>query len=71
MAGNGTAKGGYTAPVKLSEELADIVGGDEMPRHEVIQVPDFILLIHVLGWHGGNGWPDYSFTSVLSAVDVK
>ena len=27
--------GGYTAPVKLSEELADIVGGDEMPRHEV------------------------------------
>ena len=32
----GTRKaGGYTAPVKLSEELADIVGGDEMPRHEV------------------------------------
>ena len=26
---------GYTAPVKLTEELADIVGGDEMPRHEV------------------------------------
>ena len=26
---------GYTAPVKLSSELADIVGGDEMPRHEV------------------------------------
>jgi len=36
-AGNGTAKGGYTAPVKLSEELADIVGGDEMPRHEVVK----------------------------------
>merc|ERR1712192_284628 len=29
--------GGYTAPVKLSEELADIVGGDEMPRHEVVK----------------------------------
>jgi len=28
---------GYTAPVKLSEELADIVGGDEMPRHEVVK----------------------------------
>jgi len=28
---------GYTAPVKLSSELADIVGGDEMPRHEVIK----------------------------------
>ena len=50
MSGNGTAKGGYTAPVKLSEELADIVGGDEMPRHEVIQVPDFILLI--MFWDG-------------------
>lgn len=34
----GTRKaGGYTAPVKLSEELADIVGGDEMPRHEVVK----------------------------------
>merc|ERR1712037_900105 len=29
--------GGYTAPVKLSEELADIVGGEEMPRHEVVK----------------------------------
>jgi len=28
---------GYTAPVKLTEELADIVGGDEMPRHEVVK----------------------------------
>merc|ERR1712058_198260 len=28
---------GYTAPVKLSEELADIVGGDEMSRHEVVK----------------------------------
>lgn len=27
----------YTAPVKLSEDLADIVGGDEMPRHEVVK----------------------------------
>ena len=34
-AGGGGGKNGYTAPVKLSEELADIVGGDEMPRHEV------------------------------------
>ena len=32
----GGGKGnGYTAPVKLSSELADIVGGEEMPRHEV------------------------------------
>ena len=38
----GTRKaGGYTAPVKLSEELADIVGGDEMPRHEVRKKADF------------------------------
>jgi len=29
--------GGYTAPVKLSGELSDIVGGDEMPRHEVVK----------------------------------
>jgi len=38
-AGEGGARkaGGYTAPVKLSEELADIVGGDEMPRHEVVK----------------------------------
>merc|ERR1712131_536771 len=28
---------GYTAPVKLTEELADIVGGYEMPRHEVVK----------------------------------
>ena len=34
-AGGGGGKNGYTAPVKLSENLADIVGGDEMPRHEV------------------------------------
>ena len=33
--GGGGGKNGYTAPVKLSEDLADIVGGDEMPRHEV------------------------------------
>merc|ERR1712079_87130 len=36
-AGGGGGKNGYTAPVKLSEELADIVGGDEMPRHEVVK----------------------------------
>merc|ERR1719435_186680 len=38
-AGEGGARkaGGYTAPVRLSEELADIVGGDEMPRHEVVK----------------------------------
>merc|ERR1712126_22821 len=37
-AGGGDRKaGGYTAPVKLSEELADIVGGEEMPRHEVVK----------------------------------
>lgn len=36
--GGGGGKGnGYTAPVKLSAELADIVGGDEMPRHEVVK----------------------------------
>lgn len=29
--------GGYTAPVKLSADLADIVGGDVMPRHEVVK----------------------------------
>ena len=39
-AGGGDRKaGGYTAPVKLSEELADIVGGEEMPRHEVTGQP--------------------------------
>lgn len=36
-AGGGGGKNGYTAPVKLSENLADIVGGDEMPRHEVVK----------------------------------
>jgi len=36
-AGGGGGKNGYTAPVKLSEDLADIVGGDEMPRHEVVK----------------------------------
>lgn len=36
-AGGGGGKNGYTAPVKLSEHLADIVGGDEMPRHEVVK----------------------------------
>jgi len=35
-AGGGKANG-YTAPVKLTAELADIVGGDEMPRHEVVK----------------------------------
>merc|ERR1719186_1364949 len=34
--GGGKANG-YTAPVKLSAELADIVGGEEMPRHEVVK----------------------------------
>ena len=33
----GGGKNGYTALVKLSENLADIVGGDEMPRHEVVK----------------------------------
>ena len=33
--GGGGKGNGYTAPVKLSAELADIVGADEMPRHEV------------------------------------
>lgn len=34
----GSGKGnGFTAPQKLSEDLADIVGGDEMPRHEVVK----------------------------------
>jgi len=37
-AGGGERKaGGYTAPVKLSAELADIVGENEMPRHEVVK----------------------------------
>merc|ERR1719309_863400 len=36
-AGGKKKANGYTAPVKLSAELADIVGGDEMPRHEVVK----------------------------------
>merc|ERR1719414_296151 len=37
-AGGGERKaGGYTAPVKLSAELADIVGENEIPRHEVVK----------------------------------
>merc|ERR1739845_118607 len=36
-AGGGGGKNGYTAPVRLSKELADIVGGSEMPRHEVVK----------------------------------
>jgi len=35
--GGGGKGNGYTAPVKLSSELADIVGGEEMPRHEVVK----------------------------------
>ena len=43
---SGAGKGnGYTAPVKLTSELADIVGGDEMPRHEVSQVMNFLILL--------------------------
>jgi len=34
---SGGGKNGYTAPVKLSADLADIVGGEEMPRHEVVK----------------------------------
>merc|ERR1712200_318964 len=34
---SGGGKNGYTAPVKLSAELADIVGDNEMPRHEVVK----------------------------------
>jgi len=34
----GTGKAnGWTAPIKLSEQLAEVVGGDEMPRHEVVK----------------------------------
>jgi len=29
--------GGFTKPYKLSEELAAVVGGDVMPRHEVVK----------------------------------
>jgi len=35
--GGGGGKNGWTAPLKLSEELADVVGGNEMPRHEVVK----------------------------------
>jgi len=35
---SGGGGGGYNAPVKLSADLADIVGGEEMPRHEVSQI---------------------------------
>jgi len=35
--GSGKGKGGYMKDVKLSDELADIVGGNEMPRHEVVK----------------------------------
>jgi len=31
------AKNGFTIPLKLSAELADIVGAEEMPRHEVVK----------------------------------
>jgi len=31
------AKSGFTVPQRLSAELADIVGGEEMPRHEVVK----------------------------------
>lgn len=34
---SGGGGGGYNAPVKLSADLADIVGGEEMPRHEVVK----------------------------------
>jgi len=36
-AGAGNARGGYCAPVKLSADLADIVGEEMMPRHEVVK----------------------------------
>jgi len=36
-AGGGGAKAiGWTFPIKLSEQLAEVVGGDEMPRYEVL-----------------------------------
>jgi len=35
--GGAKGKGGYMKDVKLSDELADIVGGNEMPRHEVVK----------------------------------
>merc|ERR1719147_65963 len=36
-AGGEKKANGYTAPVKLSAELADIVGGDKMSRPEVVK----------------------------------
>ena len=35
--GRGGGGRGYMKPFKLSAELADIVGGEEMPRHEVVK----------------------------------
>jgi len=35
--GGGGGKNGWTAPIKLSEQLAEVVGGNEMPRHEVVK----------------------------------
>jgi len=35
--GGGGKPNAFTKPIKLSEELAEIVGGDEMPRHEVVK----------------------------------
>jgi len=29
--------GAFTAPMKLTDELVDIVGGDNLPRHEVVK----------------------------------
>ena len=47
--GGGGKGNGYTAPVKLSSELADIVGGEEMPRHEVRGNTYFHSSSHALG----------------------
>jgi chromatin remodeling complex protein RSC6 len=39
----GGARGGITAPVQPSEELAEIVGSDKLPRSEVVKkVWDYI-----------------------------
>lgn len=35
--GGGGKPNAFTKPIKLSEELADIVGDNEMPRHEVVK----------------------------------
>ena len=35
--GSGKGKGGYMRDFKLSDELADNVGGNELPRHEVVK----------------------------------